>query len=184
MQRPHSQATVSHGMVPQSWCLVGGCRQSQVRGRGPAQEERMESNWRGNEKWQETRCTWGLGQKVLDGWQEHQLSESRVDVSPGHDRIDAGRCPVNASLCQVQCSCSWVMDSNSSRSWDLLLSCQNPAKSTCPWFWALPSKSLRIDSQCLLPSSTSGLPVCYKRKLILCSMLVFVSPLSTEFGSN
>lgn len=110
--------------VAQSRCPEGGPSQSQLRERGPLQDQSMESIWRGNEEWQETRCTQGLGQKVLEGWQEHQLPGNRVAVFLACDGIDPGRCPVKANPHQVKCSRSW--DSNSSRSQGLLLSCQNP----------------------------------------------------------
>lgn len=121
---PSSHPQVSYGTVAQSWCPEGGSTQSQLKKRGPLQDQRMESIWRGNEEWQETRCMWGPGQKVLDGWQDHQLPGNRVAVFLACDGIDAGRCPVKANPHQVKCSRSW--DSNSSRSQGLLLSCQNP----------------------------------------------------------
>lgn len=131
MIRPTSwDAKVSPSSHSQLWnsgtVLVSGGRQytEPTQKRGPLQDQRMESIWRGNEEWQESRCMWGPGQKVLDGWQDHQLPGNRVAVFLSCDGIDAGRCPVKANPHQVKCSRSW--DSNSSRSQGLLLSCQNP----------------------------------------------------------
>lgn len=118
------EAKVSSSSHSQLWnsgtVLVSGGRPYAE----PTQDQGMESIWRGNEEWQETRCTQALGQKVLDCWQEHQLPGNKVAVFLACDGIDPGRCTVKASPHQVKCSRSW--DSNSSRSQGLLLSCQNP----------------------------------------------------------